>query len=553
MKYIKFYLCALCCLCLSACEQHYTNNSIILKAEALLNSKPESAQKLLLTIVQPEKLSDADYAAWCLVYTHTQYKLFQDIKSNHNICKAINYYENSKLYKQSGTAYYLRGCIYQLNFNNKEALLDYKKADVLLNETNEEDLKGLVEYKIGYIYTQEGIFIQSINYYKKALTHFRYSKNIKYQTFTYREISNMYVQLHYPFDSIMYYSDLALKLSKEAGDSINYYSTLGLQGEILLYKNYRRSKESLLKAYRFFPSNQLNYAPFISLTYSKLNKPDSARYYMNISLKDTLNKNTKLTTLIAGAYVALNSGLFQQSFKYLEKAYNLRDTIFQQNVRSELFRIDKQYDLAQKEKENTALKIANRNKIIWITLLIIGILFIVTIALIINNRHKIKQVEQSIEKQSMEYKIKIKQSENYQKRELLVSKLQTRIENTLQFNRLKTKILQQEKLDVLIAEMTKQSTFAENELKNYIDEVNLLFNGIIISLKEKYTDLTQSDLIVIALICMKVDVSDCCNLLDMSKNTIYTRRKTIKKRIGLEKEIDLEDWLIQYSERQPSI
>jgi hypothetical protein len=76
-----------------------------------------------------------------------------------------------------------------------------------------------------------------------------------------------------------------------------------------------------------------------------------------------------------------------------------------------------------------------------------------------------------------------------------------------------------------------------------IYEVNKLFDNKIERLKQEIPELTPTDLIVIALICLKVNISDACVLLDMTSNTMYVRRKTIKKRLELHADTDLEEWL----------
>jgi hypothetical protein len=62
-----------------SCQPHYTKNETLLRAEVLLSSHPDSASRTLTSIVQPEKLNNADYAAWCLLYTYAQNKLHQEI------------------------------------------------------------------------------------------------------------------------------------------------------------------------------------------------------------------------------------------------------------------------------------------------------------------------------------------------------------------------------------------------------------------------------------------------------------------------------------------
>ena len=88
----------------NSCRSDYTENKTILKAEELLETSPNSAYSLLISIKHPEKLSKADYAAWCLQYTYALDRLHQEILSDSLIQIAINYYSSGNLAKYSGTA-----------------------------------------------------------------------------------------------------------------------------------------------------------------------------------------------------------------------------------------------------------------------------------------------------------------------------------------------------------------------------------------------------------------------------------------------------------------
>jgi tetratricopeptide (TPR) repeat protein len=546
MNYLKFHLFVLLCLMLASCQPHYTHNETILKAESLLYTAPDSAYRLLLSIKHPEKLPKGDYAAWCLNYTHVQYKLYMQFKSDSIINIAINYYSDKDLPKYSGTAYYLSGCI-AVQFNqNKKAMLAFKQANNLLKNTKEDNLKGLVDFNIGHAYFQDDLSYQSLHYYEESFRYFKRAKNKLYQAYAYRAISDLYCKMDYPFEKVIHYTDIAIQLSKEAGDSINYYNNIVRKGELFSVRDYSKSIEFLLKGYYSLSTKKSECAAFLSTTYSKLNQMDSARYYLKVALKDTLTLNQTLINNIAGAYVAKGEGNLNQAFHYLEKAYNTRDTITQKSILNQLYRIDKQYDLEQKEKENARLKIANQRQTIVITVLTIVVLVVLLILLLIRIRNKQKQAAYEIEKQRLEFEVTKKKIENEQKRQLLLAKLKSRIENTLQFNRLKMGWLQQDKHEEFVAEITKQAVIAVEEWQYYIDEVNHLFDGRIASLKTEFATLTLNDLIVTALICLDVDISNCCSLLDISSNTMYNRRKRIKSRVGIDKDIDLEDWIMTY-------
>lgn len=539
MNSTKYCFSVLVCLMLGSCKTDYTKNEIILKAESLLYTAPDSSYNLLSSIKNPEKLPAADYAAWCLNYTHAQYKLYMDIKSDSVINIAVQYYSKRDLAKYTGTAYYLSGCIAKMHHDNKKAMLAYKKADDVLKLTNENDLKGLVNFYIGVIYGKDDLFNLSLNYYYKSLSCFKQSKNIKYQAYAYRAIADTYNEMNYPLNKSIYYTDLAIRFSKQANDSVNYYNNISRKGELLSKQDYAASTDLLLQGYKYLPSHKQELAAFLAFTHSQLNKFDLARHYLNIALSDTSNANSKLIPYLAAAYVFKGEGDLSQAFLYLEKAYTINDSTSQKSILNQLYRIDKQYDLVRKEKENSKLRIANQQKVIAITLLTTVVLIVLIIMLLIRSNHKQKQVALEMINQQL-------RSENVQKRELLLVKLQNRIENTLQFNQLKLGFLEKDKHDEFIKEITKQAVISEKERQYYIDEVNRLFDGKVIGLTTTIPGLTPSDLIVISLICMKIDIADSCSLLGMNSNTMYVRRKRIKIRIGIDKDIDLDEWVMQH-------
>jgi hypothetical protein len=548
MNYSKICILVFACILLAACKGRYTTNDTILRAEALLNSKPDSAQQLLLSIPHPEKLSKADYAAWCLQYTHAQYKLDIDIKSDSMIRFAIQYYNKSNLAKQNGTAYYLWGCILQLQQKNKEAMWTYKKAVDLLKTTNENNLKGLVEFKIGYLYMLDELYVQSLIHYKGALKYFSLSKNTKYLAYAYNEISNMCFQLNLPFNKVLYYSNLALKQAKLAGDSDNYYLILARQGEFLYRRDCIRSTKLLLQGFRFLPVRRAEYAAFLALNYSILNKLDSANYYLKISQANTTSANNNLRFL-GEAYVSRGERKYDRAFQRLEKAYSSRDSIYKKDLINQLYRIDKQYDLNKKEQENARLKISNQRKIILIALLVIAILVLSLIISLVKNKHRKKladiEVSNQIKQQSIEYDLKLKQAENMQKQSLLLMKLQNKIDNTLAYNRLSMNYTYADKRDEFEKIMIEQAVLSEKDWQYYIDEVDHIFDKKLSAFQSAYPDLSQLDLIVVTLICLQIGISDICCLLNMHKTTLYKRRSRMKDRIGLSGETDLEEWIQQ--------
>ena len=219
ISFWKYYWVMLFAGIFVSCQSEYTYNDTILQAEKLLNVSPDSAYSLLSSITNPKQLPNGDYAAWCLNYTNAQYKLQKEIKSDSLIMIAVNYYKKRDLPKQSGRAYYLLGYIMELLNENKKAMEAYKEAENRLMPTEENKLKGLVQFNMGYMSMQDEVYQQSLNYFKQSLRYFQQCKEYKYQAYVYREMSNMYHQLNMPFDSVMLFSNMALNIAQQAGDS----------------------------------------------------------------------------------------------------------------------------------------------------------------------------------------------------------------------------------------------------------------------------------------------------------------------------------------------
>ena len=385
MKHLKLYTFAFICLLCLSCKPLTTKNETILRADSCMFSAPDKAFRILSNMHHPEKLSIEDYAAWCLNYSHARYKMKIEIKSDSTILIAVNYYRNSRLKKQSGTSLYLLGCIDKNLNKKKEAMESFKMAGDILKETNEENIKGFVYFNIGCLYIQDDLFNESLQYFKKSLVSFKRSNDKRYQAYAFRAIADACNHLNFPFKKIIYNTDLAIKLSKEAGDSVNYFMNISRKGELLYNRDYLNSKELLLQGFKFLPLQRPEYAAFLSFIYSKLNRWDSAEYYLKVAQEDKLNANKTLICLVK-AYISKAVGNNNQAFLDLEKAYTVRDSISQQSILNQLYRIDKQYDLNKEEAENASLKIDNRNKLIAISLLIILVLLAVVITMV---RYKI--------------------------------------------------------------------------------------------------------------------------------------------------------------------
>jgi hypothetical protein len=319
---------------------------------------------------------------------------------------------------------------------------------------------------------------------------------------------------------------------------------LVFNGKILLETNPNLSKMFLLKTFAGLPKDKEYISGLLSYAYSKLNMPDSARFYNNYNTNNQLDNNSKFVQKIANAYVSKCEGKPDSAFLFFEDAYNLREKIYKQNIKEQLIRIDKQYDLSKKEAERAKLEIENREKIIVISILSVLILVGLLIHLQVRNRNKLKQKHLLLEQQTLKHELENKKHENSQNIALLQANILNKIENTLKFKRLQIGLINKGKLDEFQNEITQQSIISESDLNLYMHEADKLFNNNISKLKTEFPQLTNIDLIVISLICLGMDLNNCCILLAISLNTLYARRKRIKAHLCIDKNVNLDQWLV---------
>lgn len=75
--------------------------------------------------------------------------------------------------------------------------------------------------------------------------------------------------------------------------------------------------------------------------------------------------------------------------------------------------------------------------------------------------------------------------------------------------------------------------YRNDEIQQLSKELNAIFKQSIQTIKEKYPDLTDLDILVLTLIGIGMDNDEICNLLRMEKRTLYRRRQLIAQRIGM--------------------
>lgn len=537
-KYLVLLL--LFCALITSCNKKYTNHPTILRAETIMSTSPKEAMKLLLTIPNPDELPASDYAAWCLQYIRSLNKQDSTIKSDSLIHIAINYYEGTSLHNYAGISYYLLGCIYENRQETQQAMIEFKKAESEFLQINAYNQLALVYYHFGFLYSEDEYIEKALQNFKLSQQYFHRAKNYNNEAYAYREMAICLDNTGHRIDYVLYFYRKAQKLAEQAKDTVNYLDITAFLANTLITKtnDYEIAKKYLLHAYRYYDESPYYYN-MLSMTYSKLNMPDSAQYYFQKALADTTTLKDKVETFLAGAYAEKASGNYAKSLDYCLKYDQNRNLFIAKTRQAQLYRIDQQYNVNKKNIENAQLKITNRNMIIYVGFMIVLVLLAIVFLLSIQKKRRAEHINHQVERERLMAEI--------EKRRLsLFAKLQSRIESTIRFEELKLRLPKDSGLkSSCMDEMLQQFVLTEEEWQSYIDEVNLIFNNFIEKLSLHFPAITIADKIVIALITLQLDITSTCSILGINKNTMYRRRNTIKERLNLNKSVDLEEWLLE--------
>lgn len=530
----------------TSCQKKYTDHPLILKADTLLTLSSKEAVTVLKSIPNPESLSDADYPAWCLLSSYSSFLFDTPPLSDSIILATLHYYQASGLKRQIGLSYFVLGNSYFKSRNVDLAMEAFKNAESYFIETRDKRMLGVVYFEMARLYMLDNFFDKSILYYKKAQKCFHDVNDLKGEASSYTKIANSMDNLGMNLDSVLYYFKKSQDLSLQSGCMKAYHSACYEMGMTLIYRdvNIDLAKRYILRASPY-KSNISLFSKNLSMAYSKLNMPDSAIYYFDKSFAEiasnydnTMSKHYYIAeTYTAGIFAFIAKNDYKSAVNCFFKYDTSRDSVMNEVRRNELYKVEQRYNVSKKELENAKLKIVNRNIVIFVIVLLILILLIVQRLRMAQLNSKQQMLKAELEQEKLMKTIE-------KKRILLMTKLQLKMENALRFDQLKMKLkIENDHKIPAMHDLLKEFVLTESDWQQYVDEVNVLFADRFEKVTSEISTITLADKIVLALISLNLDITSSCAILNITKNTMYRRRNTIKERLGLDASVDLDEWV----------
>ena len=436
MKHLVYILLGLMLVGVFSCRRSPGGTEARLVAiDSLITAKPDSALALLADI-NADSLP-ADLRAYHdVLTTQALYKAYIPATTDTLIARAWSYYRDHGPYDRRIRAMLYSGTTAEELGRPDSAMRWYKRTE-LESRPDDHYHRGYALMSMGLIYQRSFETKQAINKYLSALSCMD-SSQIKRWAYCTQQLAQLYLLSN--SDSARIFIDQISQYVQETGDSIYMLANWSNKSMMWFYnEQYDSARNAALAAITSFDER----APYtcwyqLVISYSKLNKPDSARFYFSrippaATIKDSIYYYEMLHVL------SRHEGKWKDALQYKKISDNISDEVLTDEAGNSL--LDAEYKAL--EEFNLA---SQDQSIPWWPFGIIILILIPFIVWIRFNR-QIRQAEKHAEEQITwlttqftEAQFKIEDLEN-EKHSLLqrVSEVQSELHQThKEIYRLKT-------------------------------------------------------------------------------------------------------------------
>lgn len=298
---------------------------------------------------------------------------------------------------------------------------------------------------------------------------------------------------------------------------------------------------------------------------------DIAEVHLKWGLEQSTSQNLnkyKLEALSSLANLKKEINQPDSALYYYEWFVNLKDSVFNANKSKQIAALEFKNDLQEKEQELAYVKDKESysKKIQWILFGGIWIILLLAIFLIKSlkqrnsNQKKLleqerliasKQLEtQRIKRNSLEQQLELKNKEltsyalNFVQKNDFLNSLQSKILE------LKTSLnLKENKKLTELERLIKLQHSREKDWDDFRYHFEQVYSSFFINLKSEFPNLSANDLKVAALTRLNLSIKETSNILGISPESTKTARYRLRKKLGLNSEDDLFDFLLSYDDK----
>ena len=535
MRYLllafSFFLAA-SVLCQSCKEETTAARPMLVAADSMMWSNPDSALLVLEQIPASRELQGEERALYALLLTQARYKSCVPLENDSLIRIAVNYYKGGREKERLAQAYFYWGCVCVEKGELPEAVDLYLESLELMSGSKDSIFVAMLYSHLGVCYSEQKLRSTARDMYKKGYA-LCIDKDSVRACYALNKIGDTFL-VDYQLDSalVYYQQTLAIASILQHSDLLSdvYDDISALYNE---QGKYAEAEEYISKAL-IYELTKGDYTLACSTKgdiLGNLNQSDSAIYYWKIGTESP-NVYVKASSYDCLFQEYKKMGSWEKATMYADSFLVYYDSIQTMNNRAEL---DKLMDNHLVELHKRELSARNQR---LVESLIVSFLVLVAMLIIFylwfDGRRKKKYM--TLQQRLMENRAEM----------MLLNEFPESVSDTKVVELHK---LEEERFSICVSlfkttegsrrldELKKatvkiQVSVADSYRQIIIHDIRQTFTDVMKDLKERYPGLTNDDLLYCVLSLLRCPKIIILCVLDVSSDAVKTRKNRIKHKIN---------------------
>jgi tetratricopeptide (TPR) repeat protein len=557
---------------------------VLIDVESIVELQPDSAFHLLNSILFPEDLSERMFHKHTLLLLMAKDKSYRDITGDTVIFAAKDYFARKKIFNDAAAAAFYAGRVLHEQDKAEKAIAAYLDAEQFAEQTVDYNLQGLIQGNLSMLYRKHLSPDESIIRGKRAIEMYKKAQNHKNEISSLILIGNCFL-LKKDIDSAFRYYNKSINLAdnhKISELQASARQNIGVAFREI--KKYANAKKYLNEALTFKIDSVETARIFMNLSkvYSDENKLDSAKFYINKSLK----LNIREVALSGSIYFTLSKieeeeGNYNAALQYFKNYNEYVAQVVKENKSKALLEVNEKYDFEKLKNENIKLVINKQQTIIILCITIILASFSIFILCIewIKSKKLVLELTQKIEtlkKMAADYQSKDeKMAADYRsKNEKMATDYRSKNEKMAADYRSKDEkirniILKQYDIMKKVALLETNSNYAKADSKYMLKKfnfivygnedvdfdslykvMNLARDGFYEKIHDQYANLiTDQEFRVCCFSCEDFSDNEISIILKMTVNMVRKRRTEIRKKLKITDSGNIHNFLVEHLQK----
>lgn len=511
---------------LSSCSSPSVKNPLLLCADSLMETCPDSALSILESITYPQKMPRADRALYALLLTQARHKNYIALEDDSLIKSAVDYYGDKKKSLRAAKAHYYWGATYSEMGYTSFAVEEYLTA-IRLMPVRDEFL-AMIYDNLAECYERDELFDIAIGAYRQAYQILRGGSQ---QIYPLRGIARMCLLQNKKDSALVYYQqalDCALVEQDSSLIGALYHDLAMAYSE---KKDYIQADKYVSKAIMIQGQDAVNVCLSKAQIMLNLNKLDSASYFYSKNV-DQLDIYGKAVYYDGMYQIAKKRGEWKTATENIDAYKILYDSIQFITDNEELNRLMDKHQL----EEHKRLLSEHTKMLIFSLITAFFLLMIICIFCFMWNDRKRKKrfiaLQRELTQKRVDTMLLKEEEASESNKEDLYKKRSELTEQQIQLciSVLKTTDCY-DQLEALEKATPKQLLAMRSLRKDIRSTISSAFVDVMMNLKERYPALTGDDIFycVLSLLCCSKTVM--MELMDATSDALKTRKNRIKNKM----------------------